>query len=284
MNALLMADRFSSQSLASMIIVALVCTALPFICLGYYRAKTGAKISSFFVGMVFYVLFAFVAEGVLNSILFNLFSLKDVLNRSTHPVWYALYGAVAAGVFEEIGKYVGLSKFMKDRPGKQNAFLFGIGHGGFETIAYGGSLFMGNIILAFMVNSMGMDNYLSKLGLEGSALTDYQNAIAELIAVQPIENVTAGSERILALIFQTALTILVFIAINNTSKKYLFPAAIILHIIGYLPTYLTQVGVLTNLAMNLCLTGLVVILTAFFAQREYQTILTKSLDKSSKRE
>ncbi len=87
MNVYLMADHFSSQSLASMIIVALVCTALPFICLGYFRAKTGAKMSSFFVGMVFYVLFAFVAEEILNAVLFNFFSLKDVLNRSTHPVW-----------------------------------------------------------------------------------------------------------------------------------------------------------------------------------------------------
>lgn len=272
MNALLIADRFSGASLASMIIVALICTALPFICLGYFRAKTGAKMSSFFIGMAFYVLFAFVVEGALNAVLFNLFSLKDVLNRSTHPVWYAIYGAIVAGLFEEVGKYIGLSKFMKDRPGKQNAFLFGIGHGGFETIAYGGSLFMGNIVLAFMVNSMGLNNYLSKLGLEGAALADYQTAISDLIAVPPIENAAAGFERILALIFQTALTILVFTAINHANKRYLFPTAVILHIIGYLPTYLTQVGVLTNLTMNLCLTGLIVILTAFFAQREYQTI------------
>ena len=66
--------------------------------------------------MGFYVLFAFVAEGILNALLFNLFSLKDVLNRSIHPVWYALYGAVAAGIFEEMGKYAGLRYFMKDRP------------------------------------------------------------------------------------------------------------------------------------------------------------------------
>ena len=269
MNALLIADRFSGSSLASMVIVALVCTAIPFIYLGYYRAKTGAKISSFFIGMAFYVLFAFVAEGILNAVLFNFFSLKDVLNRSTHPVWYALYGAVIAGVFEEVGKYIGLKKCMKDRPGKQNAYLFGVGHGSFETIAYGSSLFMGNALLAFMINSMGMDNYLAKLGLEGNALADYKKAIADLIAVQPIENVAAGSERILALILQTALTILVFMAVNDTSKKYLFPAAILLHIIGYLPTYLTQVGVITSLAMNLCMTGGIVIITAFYAQREY---------------
>ena len=81
--------------------------------------------------------------------------------------------------------------------------MFGVGHGGFETIAYGSSLFMGNIILALMVNSLGMEEYLAKLDLKGDALTDYRNAIGELIAIPPAENVAAGSERLLALIFQT---------------------------------------------------------------------------------
>ncbi len=272
MNALLAADKFSGAALSSMIVVALFCTAVPFIFLGYFRAKTGAKLSSFFIGMGFYVLFAFVAEGILNALLFNLFSFKDVLNRSTHPVWYALYGAVAAGVFEEMGKYFGLRYFMKDRPGKANALMFGIGHGGFETIAYGSSLFMGNIILALMVNSLGMEEYLAKLDLKGEALTDYRNAIGELIAIPPAENVAAGSERLLALIFQTALTILIFLAIQNIRKRFLLPAAILLHVAGYLPTYLTQVGVIRNMALSLCLTGAVVFLTAAYAYREYKKI------------
>ncbi|MCM1244957.1 MAG: YhfC family intramembrane metalloprotease [Roseburia sp.] len=270
MNTLLMATRFSSESLASMIVIALICTAVPFIFLGYYRAKTGAKLSSFFIGMAFYVLFAFGAEGFLNMLLFNFFSLADVFNRSTHPVWYALYGAVAAGIFEEIGKYVGLSRFMKNRPGKQNAFLFGVGHGGFETIAYGSSLFMGNIVLAFMVNSLGMDNYLAKLNLSGEALADYKTAIAQLIAVPPIENVAAGVERILALFFQAALAVLIYIAVNDKKRKYFLPVAIVLHIIGYVPTYLTQVGVIKNLALSMCLSGAVTVLTACYAYRTFQ--------------
>lgn len=272
MNALLMADKFSSQSLTSMIIVALVCTAVPFIFLGYYRAKTGAKLSSFFVGMLFYILFAFIAEGLLNALLFNVFSLKDVLNRDTHPVWYAIYGAVAAGVFEEVGKYIGLSKFMKDRPGKENAFLFGVGHGGFETIAYGSSLFMGNVLLAFMINSMGMNEYLAKLDLEASELASHKAAIAELMAIPVSENIFAGTERIFALIFQASLTVLIFLAIQNKKRKFLFPVAIVLHIIGYLPTYLTQVGIIKSLALNLCLTGTIVVITMMYAFREYQAL------------
>lgn len=272
MNALLTANTFSGQSISSMIIVALVCTAVPFIFLGYYRAKTGAKLSSFFIGMAFYVLFAFVAEGIINFLVFNIFSMKDFFTRSAHPVWYAIYGAVMAGVFEEIGKYAGLRICMKNRPGKQNAFLFGVGHGGFETIAYGSSLIMGNIVLAFMINSIGINEYLTKLGITGAELETQRQLIQNLIAIPPIENWAAGTERILSLFFQASLTVLIYIAIQDKKRKFLFPAAIILHIIGYLPTCLTQVGVINSLALNLCLTGVIVVLTVSYAYRAFHDI------------
>lgn len=272
MNTLLAATRFSGQAMSSMIVIALICTAVPFIFLGYYRAKTGAKISSFFIGMVFYFLTAFVAEGALNYLVFGILPLQSVLNRYTHPVMYAVYGAVIAGIFEELGKYIGLRYCMKDRPGKQNAFLFGMGHGGFETIAYGSSLFMGNIFIALIVNNFGVDGYFEKLGIQGESVAEQKKLIYDLMAIQPIENIAAGTERLLALVLQASLTVLLYISIQNEKKKFLLPAAILLHIIGYLPTYITQVGIIKSLALNLCLTGGIIVVTASFAYREFHKL------------
>lgn len=267
--ATFIANQFSSQSITSMIAVALLCTVVPFAFLGYYKAKTDVKVSSFFIGMGFYFLFALVAEALFNSIVLR--PLSGVLNRSVHPVYYALYGAVIAGVFEETGKYIGLKKCMANRPGKENAFLFGVGHGSFETIAYGSSLFMGNIVIAFMVNSFGIDGYFEKLGIT-EHIEEQTQAIHSLIAISPIENVASGVERVLALVFQASLTIFIYLAINHVKLKPLFPIAIILHIIGYLPTYLSQVGVLDNLALHLCLTGTVVVFTASYAYRMFHQV------------
>lgn len=272
MNAFLTATQFSNESVTAMLIVALTCTAVPFIFLGYYRSKKKVKISSFFIGMAIYFLFALIGEGLFNIIIFRGLSLSAFLNRVDHPVYYALYGAVVAGVFEETGKYVGLKKWMKSRPGKENAFLFGVGHGSFETVAYGSSLFMGNIIIALMVNSFGVDGYLEKLGITGETAERQKEMIYQLMAIPTVENAAAGIERILALIFQTSLTIFVFLSLNHEKLKYLFPIAVVLHIIGYLPTYLTQVGVFGQPLSSLMLSSAVVVFTSFYAHRMFHTV------------
>lgn len=272
MNAFLTATQFSNESVTAMLIVALTCTAVPFIFLGYYRSKKKVKISSFFIGMAIYFLFALIGEGLFNIIIFRGLSLSAFLNRTDHPVYYALYGAVVAGIFEEAGKYVGLKKWMKSRPGKENAFLFGVGHGSFETVAYGSSLFMGNIIVALMVNSFGIDGYLEKLGITGETAERQKEMIYQLMAIPTVENAAAGIERILALIFQTSLTIFVFLSLNHEKLKYLFPIAVVLHIIGYLPTYLTQVGVFGQTLSSLMLSSAVVIFTTFYAHRMFHTV------------
>lgn len=273
MNAFLTANQFSNESVTSMVIVALICTAVPFLFLGYYKSKKKVNVSSFFIGMAVYFLFALIGEWLFNFILFRGFSLSVFLNRTDHPVYYALYGAIVAGVFEETGKYIGLKKWMPSRPGKENAFLFGVGHGSFETIAYGSSLFMGNIIIALMVNSFGIDGYLEKVRITDEAAITQQTAlIHQLMAIPPAENFTAGIERILALIFQASLTIFVFLSLNHEKLKYLFPIAVVLHIIGYLPTYLAQVGILRQPLITLIMSSTVVIFTAFYAYRMFHTV------------
>ena len=109
----LMATAFSKNSMMGMVIVALVCMGIPFIALAYMKTKTGAKITSFLKGLLFYALFAFGVSGLINILLLGGLSLSSVLNRSIHPVYYAIYGAVLAGIVEETGKFIGLKYMMK---------------------------------------------------------------------------------------------------------------------------------------------------------------------------
>nr|MBP3598708.1 YhfC family intramembrane metalloprotease [Eubacterium sp.] len=269
MNSLLVATRFSSSTLTTMIVVALVCTAVPFLLLAYYRVKTSAKISSFFVGMGFYALFYFVAQGLLNAFLFNVCNLKDVFNMSTHPIWYTLYGALVAGIFGFMGKYIGLRFAMKTRTGKDNGLVFGAGYGGFETIAFGSSMIMGNVILAFMVNSLGMDEYIAKLGLTGKELTEFQNGLQQLMAVPAMEYVSQGIEQMLTLFFQTALAILLYLGIHGQNEKRLFPICVVLEILYYVPVYLTRAGIIENPMINLGIAGAIAVLTAAYAYRRF---------------
>ena len=191
----LMATAFSKNSMMGMVIVALVCMGIPFIALAYMKTKTGAKITSFLKGLLFYALFAFGVSGLINILLLGGLSLSSVLNRSIHPVYYAVYGAVLAGIVEETGKFIGLKYMMKKNPDKQNALLFGLGHGGLEALAYGSSLFMGNFVLALLVNSLGVDEYFNKLGITGEKLVEQKNNLAALMAIPTSEYVAYGIER-----------------------------------------------------------------------------------------
>lgn len=270
----MIADQFSQQSITSMVIIALLCTAIPFLFLGYYksRTKTKTKISSFFIGMAFYIAFAFFGEQLFHILILGGLSLSGFLTPTNHPVYYAVYGAVVAGIFQETGKYIGLKKCMNSRQGRENAFLFGFGHGSFETIAYGSSLTMGNIVIAFLVNSFGIDGYFEKLGITGEDAVAQTEAIQQLIAIPPSDHIAAGIERLLALVFQASLAIFIYLAIQHKELKHLFPIAIVLHIICYLPANLTNVGILNNTMISLCLTGTVVVFTAAYAYRMYHQL------------
>ncbi len=269
MNALLVASKFSGSTLTTMIVVALLCTAVPFLFLAYFRTKTDAKISSFFIGMGYYALFYFVVQGLLNAFLFNVCHLKNIFNMSTHPIWYSLYGALVAGVFGAIGTYLGLRFALKNRPGKSNGLVFGAGYGGFETIAFGSSMIMGNVILAFMVNSLGMDAYIAKLGLTGKELTDFQSALHELMEVPSIEYVAQGVEQILTLLFQTALAILLYLSIHNKKQSFLFPLSILVEVLYYVPVYLARAGIIENIFVHLSITSALAVLTSAYAYRQF---------------
>ena len=48
---------------------------------------------------------------------------------------YVLYGITMAGLFEECGRYVIIKYIMKKNRTRENAVLYGIGHGGIEILA-----------------------------------------------------------------------------------------------------------------------------------------------------
>ena len=246
--------RFSSESIGIMVFVAAVCTLLPLIYLGYFKAKTGAKLSSFFIGIGFSVLFSFLGEYLINIILLVSLGLGRIIHPAVHPVYAAVYYSVTAGIMAELGSYVALRYCMKSRQGKENAFAFGLGKGGFECIIYGGIVYITNIILALFVNAFGADNYLQRLGIPEAELAAQRSSIAELAAIPKELHLLDGSTRILALVMQTALAILVYIAVTYKPYFKFFPIAIVLHIIGYLPMYLKEVKLLNSTALIMTLT------------------------------
>ena len=130
---------------------------------------------------------------------------------------YALYGGLAAGLFEETGRLLAFRFVLKTRTARLTALSYGIGHGGIE---------------AFLVMGLSMIANLS-LGLaytSGAPLPAEAAAAAETILSTPAGMfLWGGLERLSAMALHMALSVLVFASVRTGRGRLLFPAAIAVH-------------------------------------------------------
>lgn len=143
-------------------------------------------------------------------------SVDYVLFQFTHPILYLLFLSVTAGIFEEVGRYVVMKRFMTDAP-IAHAIGFGIGHGGIEAILLVGlNLIITSVTGALMISDQGSQFYV------------------------------AGFERLFAMVFHICLSVMVWRSLREKKPSYLFLAILLHTLLNALALYLLirQVSVL----------------------------------------
>lgn len=209
---------------------------LPAVCVIFWKKKTSAPIKPFIVGAVTFLVFAMGLEQLL-----HVFCLPLVMDN---PVLYALYGALAAGVFEETGRFAAFSTVLKKNTGKNNSVAYGIGHGGIEVLLVLGINYITVLFVLLTKNPAGM------------------NALQPTIEqLAPGLILTAMLERLFALLFHICASVFVFISVHDKSKRWYFPLAILLHALLDLPAAFYQAGQLALWAVE----AIVVVYTVLFA-------------------
>lgn len=262
-----MTSIFSGSVIQAMIVAAVLCSLLPLAFLGYFRAKTGTKIVPFFIGMGYYFIFSYFGGSILNLLLLSILRLGIILKD--HPVYLSFYYSLSSGICGILGLYIGLKYAMKKRPGKQNAFLYGLGAGGLECILYGGIINISSLVLALLVNGLGLDEYLSRMQIPTAEIENQKQLIMARAAI-PISSIyTDALLQFLCMCLQAALAILVYYAISRKEDTKLLPAAAIIHIVGYLPVYLSQADILTNDIMTISIMSVYIFVIVLFAYRLY---------------
>lgn len=209
---------------------------LPAACVVFWKKKTSAPIKPFIVGAVTFLVFAMGLEQLL-----HVFCLPLVMDK---PLLYALYGALAAGVFEETGRFVAFSTVLKKNTAKNNSVAYGIGHGGIEVLLVLGINYITVLFVLITKNPV--------------ALNALQPAIEQLA---PGVVLVAMLERLFALLFHICASVFVFISVHDKSKRWYFPLAILLHALLDLPAALYQKGQLSLWAVE----AIVVVYTVLFA-------------------
>ncbi len=259
---------FPASFIQANIFSALLCILLPLLFLWYYKRKTGVKIGSFFIGAAFCLLFSFIVPSILNILILSGLRLGHFFSAANHPLYSAVYGACSLGLTSTIGSYVGLKYAMKSRPGKENALVFGVGMGGFESIFNGSTIYITNLIAAILVNSVGSAEYFKKLGLTGTELTKNQKLFSELAATPASDFFMDATYLILSLILYAAITLLIYYAISK-KEIWLLPVSIVLHILGYVPIYLRNIELFENSVILFVIATLYTFAIALFAYQIY---------------
>ncbi len=208
-----------------MALAALFAFAAPIVLLIYYKKK-GADILPFFIGCAVFVLFALILESLMHQLVLKGLPVGKTIMGNT--LLYALYGGLAAGVFEETGRFLAFRTVLKKRLGNdRNALMYGAGHGGIEAILLLGFTYIGNIVMSVLINA-GRTDVLTATAT-GEAAEQLKAVLDSLTATAPWTYLLGIVERAVAITTHISLSVLVWFAVKKPGKGWLFPLAILLH-------------------------------------------------------
>ena len=216
----------STGSMIMLVVNALLGFAIPVSLAWWAVKKHKARLSTILIGAATFLVFALTLESTVHQIVLNGphgAAIKENI------LYYALYGGLMAGLFEETGRFLSMRFLMKKEPSDTKpAVAYGIGHGGVEVIMVFALSMISLLAIAVMVNTGHSDSLLAKAPAAAQEQLSAQ--------IDQLETASAGTflyglwERFSALILHVSFSILVWAAVRKGGKWFwLFPVAILLH-------------------------------------------------------
>ena len=214
------------SSLILMAVNALLGFAIPVGLAVWLVRKHHARISTILIGAGTFIVFALVLESLLHQLVLKGPHGASILGNTLR---YALYGGLAAGVFEETGRFLSMKFLMKKEPAKPlPGIAYGVGHGGVEMLILFGITMINNLVISALINSGQADALFAKVPEEAAAQVQAQLDQLQTLGASTL--LIGLWERISALILHLGLSMLVWVAVRKGGKwLWLFPAAIALH-------------------------------------------------------
>ncbi|MCI5873958.1 MAG: YhfC family glutamic-type intramembrane protease [Clostridiales bacterium] len=271
MNQILATAQVSSGAIGGMVLSMIFAILGPILLLIVWRIKKKCNLMPALVGAVTFIVAALVLENIPKYFLFS--GTNTVSEYVLSHAWsYALAGGLLAGIFEECGRFVAFRFFLKKHTARETSLTYGIGHGGIECIVLLGLGMVSNLSMAFAINSGALTAIMENIPAEQLAV--YESVVSTLTTATFGLFLLGIWERIFAVLFHIALSVLVFAGVTEKSKFYLFPLAILLHAGLDIFAALYQFGMITLPVTELFIT-LFSCVCAFFAYRVYRSLGTE---------
>ena len=219
------------SSIPSLIITVLLMIAIPAGCFLSWRGKhkQQTKISYLIAGAIGFILSARVLElGVHYVCILADNPVSRFINGNTWA--FVLYGIMMAGVFEECGRHIILKYILKKNRTRENAVLYGIGHGGIEILAVLLPTMILYLVIAILFSQGNVEEAMKQLKITeetaAAALPSVQAAAAFDYGMMSMNVV----ERLFAMSLHIGLTVIVYYGVISEKKGFL-PLAILLHML-----------------------------------------------------
>jgi uncharacterized membrane protein YhfC len=231
-------------TLSSLAVATLFVAALPFLIYRRLRRPLALQPRDAIAGIAVFALFAMVIERALND--YVLHRNEATATFLSNPLAFVVYGALVAGVCEEVGRFIGMRLLLRRAAAKSaitasavraddgTALTYGLGHGGAEAWMVGVLVQIQWLLFAVFENRGQLDGYLSNLPPD--SLMRIHLILASLTPQ------TAGIfalERTAALVFQIGLSVLMWRGVR-AGWRGILPLAIVLHALVDVPAALFQ--------------------------------------------
>jgi len=214
------------STLISLAVAALLGFAVPVALAWWLVRRYRIRWQTVLIGAGTFIVFALLLEPIL-----HLLVLKGPYGPAimANTWYYALYGGMAAGLFEETGRFLAMKFLMKKESTRAlPGVAYGIGHGGVEMLIIFGITMISNLVLSVMINAGQADTLIAAAPAE--AQEQLQGQFVQLEALSAGTLLIGFWERLSALVIQLGLSMMVWTAVRRSGKWFwLFPAAILLH-------------------------------------------------------
>ncbi|HEU4963935.1 MAG TPA: YhfC family intramembrane metalloprotease [Bacilli bacterium] len=207
-----------TSTIIGMVVSMLIAVLFPILLLIYYRRNHRISWQAIGIGALVWFVFTQVLEKAMHA------GVLLSTDLQSYPVWFAIYGGLAAGLFEEFGRYIAFRFWLKKRRDYLDGISYGIGHGGFEAVFIGVIGGITNFVYMALYNAGTLESTL-----RGKVPEETINQLTHnLTDANFFLSLVGGLERVPAVFFHIALSLLVLYGIRRGQIRFL-GLAILLH-------------------------------------------------------
>lgn len=229
----------SAASYVCAAVSGLVALGLPLALAAVCRRRQRGALRAVGVGALCFFVGAVVLESLCHQLILGLFPIR------ARPVFYLLYGCLAAGLFEETARLVGLRWLCRRDAAPMTGFAYGVGHGGIESILIAGLGAVSNLVTMTAINAGQAGEILASLPEGQRAAAEAQ--LVQLAALPAATFLASGVERIAAIAFHIALSMVIWMVVTGRIPRWGYAVAVALHAGLDSIAMLYQMGVLQSI-------------------------------------